>query len=253
MSRQSARAIAQVSTTPLAESLSSDALMFYSGSADKAPGKGASERITHPDAYLALAVIPHWRRTLSNFHEYPFQWHNSTWRTIEHAYQATKLLIVSSTAYHALSVEYVAPDGANVAVEVQSMFGNEDAAMIRAMRARAVSVEDDGRTFSTYADFEYAHVGSRTGLDARLARKMCELTSEQIAFWGARSGRYLAEITRAKYAVCPEARAILLATGNAQLLHRAGRSPLVRFDFLETLRSELRLLEEGNQQGVEAE
>ncbi len=69
-----------------------DTLQYFSGSADKAPGKGTGEGVSDPAAYGALAKITDWRRILSNFWEgsVPFAFDGRTYRTLEHAYQAEK-------------------------------------------------------------------------------------------------------------------------------------------------------------------
>ena len=67
-----------------------DILVFYSQSADKAPGRGAHESVDVPTAYEGLAAIPHWRRVLSNFYEHPFTFQEKTYATVEHAFQAQK-------------------------------------------------------------------------------------------------------------------------------------------------------------------
>jgi hypothetical protein len=64
-----------------------DKLYFYSASRDVAPGRGVNEVVTDPSAYRELALIPHWRRILSNFHYCPFPFAGSTYNTIEHVFQ----------------------------------------------------------------------------------------------------------------------------------------------------------------------
>lgn len=44
--------------------------------------------------YEDLAKIKDWRRILSNFHVSPFTWNGYTWKSIEHAFQATKIAMV---------------------------------------------------------------------------------------------------------------------------------------------------------------
>lgn len=51
----------------------------------------------------------------------------------------------------------------------------------------------------------------------------------------------MAEIARAKYSQCADARRVLLATRNAQLWHIVPRSKPVRFHHLEAIRTSLRL------------
>ena len=70
-----------------------DKFFYYSGSADKLPGKGIQE-IGNPEDYEELAKIKDWRKVLSNFHLYLFKYDGYTFNTIEHAfhYEKTKLV-----------------------------------------------------------------------------------------------------------------------------------------------------------------
>lgn len=83
----------------------SDILTFYSGSADKKPGKGVGEQVRNPDAYALLSTIPDWRRVLSNFHFCPFRWEGATYNTIEHAFQAAKIALVDPVKARQFTVE----------------------------------------------------------------------------------------------------------------------------------------------------
>lgn len=69
-------------------------LCFYSKSADKFPGIGAGE-VLYPDdkeKLRGLALIPHWRRMLSNFYSTPtpLELDGMTWASVEHYYQGSK-------------------------------------------------------------------------------------------------------------------------------------------------------------------
>lgn len=90
---------------PAAAPAAADVLRFYSGSADVRPGKGKGERVADPGAYSALAARPHWRRTLSNFHEAEFEYRGRTYRTIEHAFQAAKIGLVDPQAAAQFALE----------------------------------------------------------------------------------------------------------------------------------------------------
>lgn len=70
-----------------------DRLYFYSKSADKPPGKGVNEFVNDPQKYKRLANILNWRKMLSNFWVAPFTIDEIKWNTVEHYYQAQKLLI----------------------------------------------------------------------------------------------------------------------------------------------------------------
>jgi len=75
-----------------------DRLCFFSRSSNKAPGRGAQERVANLDDYAELATIPHWRRILSNFYEFPFEYKGRQYRTVEHAYQAQKMAYLDGTS-----------------------------------------------------------------------------------------------------------------------------------------------------------
>lgn len=67
-------------------------LMFFSRSADAAPGLGADETI-HPDdiiAYAPLHNIPRWRQSLSNFGPCRFVQDGLTWNSAENYFHAQK-------------------------------------------------------------------------------------------------------------------------------------------------------------------
>lgn len=78
-----------------------DKLCFFSGSKDVYPGKGTNEEITNPDDYFELSNYQNWRQKLSNFYISPFKYKNKTYRTAEHAFQASKFeLFDKDIAYH---------------------------------------------------------------------------------------------------------------------------------------------------------
>lgn len=69
-----------------------DKLVFFSGSADVAPGKGAGEVVACPEHYRVLSGMKDWRKRLSNFDtEVDFVFEGKIYRSIEHAFQAKKI------------------------------------------------------------------------------------------------------------------------------------------------------------------
>jgi predicted NAD-dependent protein-ADP-ribosyltransferase YbiA (DUF1768 family) len=86
-----------------------DRLQFFAASRDVAPGQGTGEQVSSQDTYVQLAKIPKWRAILSNLSDVcidtetsqpkGFQWNKSTWRTVEHAFQAHKFIDTPSEYY----------------------------------------------------------------------------------------------------------------------------------------------------------
>lgn len=82
-----------------------DKFYFYSKSRDVAPGKGANELVADISIYDDLAKIKDWRKTLSNFHKYPFTYQGSTYNTIEHVFQAKKIELADKDKALVFTVE----------------------------------------------------------------------------------------------------------------------------------------------------
>jgi ribA/ribD-fused uncharacterized protein len=81
---------------------------------------------------------------------------------------------------------------------------------------------------------------SRSGGDAaRSERKALVFTPAQKAAWDARSAEVMRELWQAKFSQDKEAQRALLLTRTAQLWHAAPRTPKVRWDGLEEIRSVL--------------
>jgi ribA/ribD-fused uncharacterized protein len=72
-----------------------DKLYFYSGSADKAPGRGSNEHVSVPANYATLASIENWRKMLSNFWVAPILVDDLHWNTIEHYFQSKKIALAN--------------------------------------------------------------------------------------------------------------------------------------------------------------
>jgi predicted NAD-dependent protein-ADP-ribosyltransferase YbiA (DUF1768 family) len=82
-----------------------DTLYFHSKSKDVAPGKGVNENVKDPKVYEELAKIKDWRKVLSNFHMYPFEYKGNTYNTIEHVYQSQKIALVSPDKAYLFTLE----------------------------------------------------------------------------------------------------------------------------------------------------
>ncbi len=82
-----------------------DRLYFYSGSADRPPGQGVHEYVSDPARYAALARIADWRKQLSNFWVADFTLGGSTYRTVEHAFQAAKIALVDPVLARTFALE----------------------------------------------------------------------------------------------------------------------------------------------------
>lgn len=83
-----------------------DCFYYYSKSRDVLPGRGANEHVEDMGKYESLSKIKDWRRILSNFHAgEPIFYEGLHWKTIEHAFQARKLKIVSYEKFFQLSIE----------------------------------------------------------------------------------------------------------------------------------------------------
>lgn len=65
-----------------------DKLFYYSGSADKPPGKGTNE--SGCEKCTELAKIKDWRKMLSNFYISPFVIDGKTYMSVEHYYHSMK-------------------------------------------------------------------------------------------------------------------------------------------------------------------
>jgi ribA/ribD-fused uncharacterized protein len=78
-----------------------------------------------------------------------------------------------------------------------------------------------------------------TGLDAQKMRKARILSKELLEVWDREKDEVMARAWRAKFSQNEDMKKVLLATGEAELLHAGPRIPLQRFVGLETLRKEL--------------
>ena len=82
-----------------------DTLYFFSKSKDVLPGKGCNEFVNDIEEYKDLANIKDWRKILSNFYIYPFEYDGKRWNTAEHAFQSKKIEIVDKETSFLFSLD----------------------------------------------------------------------------------------------------------------------------------------------------
>jgi predicted NAD-dependent protein-ADP-ribosyltransferase YbiA (DUF1768 family) len=165
-----------------------DTFQFYSQSAPAPAGTGKGERVTDRSFYRRLDALDdqlrtatqdpkhNFRHVLSNFHVTPFHYKGRTYKSIEHAFHAQKMHLVS--------------------VHASLMFSLESG----------------------------SDLSKGNGHDAWKQRRMELLPPDILKHWDSISLATMADIARAKYAQCPDARNILVATHPAQLIHFQGRN-----------------------------
>lgn len=83
-------------------------------------------------------------------------------------------------------------------------------------------------------------IGLGDGAVAQKHRKLCKLNQAQLDTWALHKDVVMHTAALAKYRQNAEARAVLFATGNAQLWHIQVRKQPVRFFHLESIRDLLR-------------
>lgn len=177
-----------------------DKFFFFCRSANKPPGEGVNET-GNPDNYSALAVLGEWRKTLSNLH-------------------------VCSITGCRCGGEY-------------TWSGYRWRSIEHAFQAMKAGLQDNDRAFNFTLDSGH-FIGKGDGATAQNHRNVVVLTQENNNLWAAKSSSIMHDITRAKYAQCPNAAAVLDATLDAELWHVGSRGRSHRFEHLESIRSRTR-------------
>ena len=191
-----------------------DQLRFYSKSRDEPPGRGAGEVVANPAAYSRLARHRNWRHVLSNFDvcERGFVFNGWRYRTVEHAFHATKIAMVNPQAAFKFTMDSGDPLGR----------GNGVAAKKAGGRSGLVSM-----------------AGTQAMKDWEGPKPTPAQKKQGVKPKGGLNNIVMAAIQAAKFEQCPAARQVLLDTQNAQLWHIMRPTP-VRFVGLERVRDRLR-------------
>lgn len=82
-----------------------DKFVFYFKSVDAKPGFGEGEYVESFEKYQNLGKYPNWRRVLTHFHVCKFIYMGKSYKTIEHAYQASKIAIADPNMAHLFAME----------------------------------------------------------------------------------------------------------------------------------------------------